>query len=98
MTPLTAIFFVAALAAVTGLALFAGDRILKAWAQERAEWNRERQILLNRIKPETAQPIGDEPTTVLPAVGWDDDEDFFAAQAGMSKEELADRAYQAEIG
>jgi hypothetical protein len=34
---------------------------------------------------------------VLPAVGWDDDDDFYAAQAGLSKEELADRAFEDEI-
>jgi hypothetical protein len=83
------------------LVLAASGLLVKALLDERAraekEWTRERQVLLNRIKPETAQPVGDESETVLPAVGWDDDDDFYAAQAGLSKEELADRAFADEI-
>jgi hypothetical protein len=92
-----AAFFAATFALAAGLGVLVVGHVTKAWETERKEWTRERQILLNRIKPETAQPVGDEPTTVLPAVGWDDDDDFYAAQAGMSKEELADRAFADEI-
>lgn len=87
--------------AVVGYLLFDARRERDAHARVLAEFTlaahgRERE-LLNRIKPETAQyPIvgtGEQ----LEAVGWDDDDDFIRA-AGLSKEELAERAFEAETG
>lgn len=65
-------------------------RVLDAHERERQEWTRERQLLLNRIKPETAQSII-EPHVVMqpPAVTFDSDEDYWQAQ-GPTKEELAE--------
>jgi hypothetical protein len=61
--------------------------------QERKEWTRERQVLLNRIKPETAQYVeSDEPIHAPQAVSMFDDEEFWE-----SKEELAERAAAEEL-
>lgn len=38
---------------------------------------RERSSLLNRIKPETAQPLDQSEMVVFPSIGFDDDEDFW---------------------
>lgn len=44
------------------------------FAAERAEWARERGLLLNRIKPETAQPVLPADAETFEAVApWDDD-------------------------
>lgn len=85
----------AAVAVAAGSMLLARG-LLHAWERERAEWFRERQLLLNRIKPETAQPLPGDDEKVLPAAGWDDDEDVFAATRGMTKDEFAQRMFDAE--
>ena len=59
---------------------------------ERKEWMRERQLLLNRIKPETAQYIEPDTIHAPPAVSMFDDEDYWE-----SKEELAERAMAEEL-
>jgi hypothetical protein len=60
---------------------------------ERKEWTKERQLLLNRIKPETAQYVAPETIHAPPAVSMFDDEEYWE-----SKEELAERAMAQEIG
>ena len=55
--------------------------------------DRERQLLLNRIKPETAQYLPDEgPVWAPPAVHPDVDAEYWE-----SKEELAERLAREEI-
>lgn len=49
-------------------------------AEQRREWARERTVLLNRIKPETAQPVLGEPDYPSPrGIVPDDDEAFWRA-------------------
>lgn len=49
-------------------------------AEQRREWAQERTVLLNRIKPETAQPVMGEPEYPSPrGVVPDDDEAFWRA-------------------
>jgi septum formation inhibitor-activating ATPase MinD len=55
--------------------------------QERKDWTRERQLLLNRIKPETAQYVEPETVHAPQAV----DKDFWE-----SKEQLAERGAREE--
>ena len=60
---------------------------------ERKEWMRERQTLLNRIKPETAQYVAPDVIHPQPeAVSMFDDEDYWE-----SKDELAERAMAEEL-
>jgi hypothetical protein len=47
---------------------------------ERREWRRERGVLLNRIKPETAQPVDDQPLGPVLAVDEFSDEDYWKAR------------------
>jgi Tfp pilus assembly protein PilV len=61
--------------------------------QERKEWMRERQLLLNRIKPETAQYVAPDTIHTPEAVSMFDDEDYWE-----SKDELAERAMAEELG
>lgn len=50
-------------------------------AVQRREWAQERAQLLNRIKPETAQPVIGEPVYPSPrGVVPDDDEAFWASR------------------
>lgn len=49
-------------------------------AEQRREWAQERTVLLNRIKPETAQPVIGEPEWPSPRSVVDDDEAFWAAR------------------
>jgi hypothetical protein len=64
--------------------------------RERGEWTRERQLLLNRIKPETAQFVTpDEVAHMPPAVRFDDDEDYWASQE--TREEMAERLAREEL-
>ena len=50
-------------------------------AEQRREWAQERTILLNRIKPETAQSVLGEPDYPSPrGVVPDDDAAFWAAR------------------
>ena len=52
----------------------------KDHAEQRREWARERTVLLNRIKPETAQPVLGEPDYPSPrGIVPDDDEAFWRA-------------------
>lgn len=70
------------------------NALLRDQAQERKEWMRERQMLLNRIKPETAQYVAPEVIHPQPeAVSMFDDEDYWE-----SKDELAERAMAEELG
>lgn len=49
-------------------------------AEQRREWARERTVLLNRIKPETAQPVLGEPDYPSPrGIVPDDDAAFWRA-------------------
>lgn len=67
-----------------------------AHTRERREWWVERGVLLNRIKPETAQhvPTGD-PVSAPPAVGFDDDDAYW--KTGESKDDFARRAFEDEL-
>jgi hypothetical protein len=57
--------------------------------RERDLWFRERQLLLNRLRPETTQYVPTEdPKPAPPAIGMDQDEDYWMDQ-GMSREDLA---------
>jgi septum formation inhibitor-activating ATPase MinD len=60
--------------------------------QERKDWTRERQLLLNRIKPETAQYVEPETVHAPQAVDLFDDADYWE-----SKEELAERGAREEV-
>lgn len=67
-----------------------------AHAEERREWQRERQLLLNRIKPETAQFVTPDETVHAPrAVRYDDDEDYWQSQE--TREEMAERLAREEL-
>ena len=69
------------------------NALLADQAAERKEWMRERQLLLNRIKPETAQYVAPEVIHPQPeAVSMFDDEDYWE-----SKDELAERAMAEEL-
>lgn len=72
------------------------DRILaasnSARLEERREWTRERQTLLNRIKPETAQYVAPDIIHTPEAVSMFDDEEYW-----VSKDELAERAAAEEL-
>lgn len=64
--------------------------------RERGEWHRERGLLLNRIKPETAQFVmPDEAVHTPPAVRYDDDEDYWNSQE--TREEMAERLAREEL-
>ena len=74
-----------ALAAVSIAALAALVYLLVAeradHAEQRREWAQERTVLLNRIKPETAQPVLGEPAYPSPrGVVPDDDAAFWRAR------------------
>jgi hypothetical protein len=72
------------------------DRILgashSARQEERHEWTRERQTLLNRIKPETAQYVAPDTIHAPEAVSMFSDEDFW-----QSKDDLAEQAAAEEL-
>lgn len=76
--------------------------ISAAHERERIEWVRERQLLLNRIKPETAQYVPTPGEPILspspPSVPPDDDEAYWAAREGVSKEDLAAALERHELG
>lgn len=64
--------------------------------RERDLWFRERQILLNRIKPETAHFVADPmPAQAPPRVSFDNDEDYW--RATETTEELAERLMREEL-
>jgi hypothetical protein len=66
--------------------------LLKAQETERDRWLEERTLLLNRIKPETAQPVMHTGEFFAPpAVEPDDDQAYWE-----SKEAMADRLAQTE--
>jgi hypothetical protein len=66
--------------------------------RERDQWARERQLLLNRIKPETAQYVApDKPIVPTPPIGMDDDEGHWDRFGGMSTADLADAVMEAEL-
>lgn len=69
-----------ALAAIAALLyLLVTDRT--AHETERGQWARERSLLLNRIKPETAQAVPGEPEWPSPkGIVPDDDAAFWAAR------------------
>lgn len=78
------------------------SRLIDAHNAERAQHvktaDRERQMLLNRIKPETAQYIPDDGPLLTPqAVNPDIDSTFWQAQEMVSKEQLADRMMEQEL-
>jgi hypothetical protein len=73
------------------------ERVLEQHERERELWARERQMLLNRIKPETAQIIAlDTHAHTPPAVAFDDDEAYWESR-GVSREALADALAEAEL-
>jgi hypothetical protein len=78
------------------------NRLIDAHNLERAQTtktvDRERQLLLNRIKPETAQYIPDDGPVLAPkAVNPELDSSYWAAQETVSKEQLAELAWQQEL-
>lgn len=60
--------------------------LLVAHERDRASWRRERSELLNRIKPETAQPL-DPALPSPPAVelAFDNDADYWKARGAEVK-------------
>ena len=65
--------------------------------RERDQWARERQLLLNRIKPETAQYIPTEDPKPAPAaIGMDQDDQYWLDQ-GLSREDLASAMMAQEL-
>ncbi len=72
---------------------------LAAFEDERKLWHRERQLLLNRIKPETAQNIAGEMGTSPQPPLWDSDEEWWEAQdmARLTKDELAETLMAEEV-
>lgn len=63
-----------------GVLLYLMTAQAASFETERREWARERAQLLNRIKPETAQPVIGEPEWPSPRSVVDDDEAFWAAR------------------
>lgn len=57
-------------------------------AEQRREWAQERTVLLNRIKPETAQPIMGEPDYPSPRGVVPDDDAAFWASRGVNVSEV----------
>lgn len=51
----------------------------RAHGLERQEWHKERQLLLNRIKPETAQAVIGDDAPILHAVTPESDKDYWDA-------------------
>jgi primase-polymerase (primpol)-like protein len=49
----------------------------RAFADERKGWTRERSELLNRIKPETAQPVDNGPVETPEQPAFDDDAGYW---------------------
>lgn len=69
------------------------SELLKVQATERDRWLEDRTLLLNRIKPETAQPVlHTDEVFAPPAIPADDDEAFWE-----DKEHMADRLAQTEL-
>lgn len=69
------------------------EAALGANERERQQWMDERTLLLNRIKPETAQPVLGPVTNLSPAaLPPDDDEAFWE-----DKNALADRMMRQEL-
>lgn len=67
--------------------------LMAAQATERDRWLEDRTLLLNRIKPETAQPVLHTGEVFAPpAIPVDDDDAFFE-----DKEHMADRLAQTEL-
>jgi hypothetical protein len=104
---MTALAFLAAIAILAVLAVAVAQareraryltRLHDEHNREREQWIRERQLLLNRIKPETAQYIPAEGPVVQPkAIGMDQDDDYWTEIAGMSAEDLAQAMMQQEL-
>jgi hypothetical protein len=66
-------------------------------SRERELWHRERQMLLNRIKPETAQFVpSTEPVQAPPALGFDDEQSYWESQ-GLSTDDLATAMFEQEL-
>ena len=57
-------------------------------AEQRREWSRERTLLLNRIKPETAQPVIGEPDFPSPPGVIPDDDAAFWRSHGIDVSEV----------
>lgn len=73
------------------------ERVLEQHERERELWARERQMLLNRIKPETAQVVAlDTSAHTPPSVAFDDDDAYWNAQ-GVTRDELAAALAEAEL-
>jgi hypothetical protein len=71
--------------------------VLRERRRAEEQWTRERQLLLNRIKPETAQYIPTEaPQPVPAAIGMDQDDQYWMDQ-GMSREDLAKAMMAQEV-
>jgi hypothetical protein len=61
--------------------LYLRDRDLsRSFERERTQWFEERQILLNRIKPETAQYVAVTAPESPPAVSEFDDDEWIKAK------------------
>ena len=57
-------------------------------AEQRREWAQERTVLLNRIKPETAQPVIGEPEFPSPPGVIPDDDEAFWRSHGIDVSEV----------
>lgn len=57
-------------------------------AEQRRTWDRERAQLLNRIKPETAQPVIGEPEFPSPPGVIPDDDEAFWRSHGIDVSEV----------
>ena len=57
-------------------------------AEQRRTWDRERAQLLNRIKPETAQPVIGEPDFPSPPGVIPDDDEAFWRSHGIDVSEV----------
>ena len=79
--------------ALACIALAVLQMFLRRWQEqdfkaEREEWTRERATLLNRIKPETAQPVPGEPEYPSPRGVVPDDDDAFWRAHGIDTSEV----------
>jgi hypothetical protein len=72
-------------AAIVAAFLLREQRREAAVASERKDWTVERQVLLNRIKPETAQPVTLEPAHDPEAVDMFNDDSFWKAKDALER-------------
>ena len=71
-----------------GVLLYLMTTQAASFETERREWARERAQLLNRIKPETAQPAPGEPEFPSPPGVIPDDDEAFWRKHGIDVSEV----------